>query len=224
MSLILNIKERDLTKKFPKPHKIESQMESLRGVFYGKNDESTPISIPYADFKKVWKEAGGSSLITLKGIGVDKEVIIQDIDFNPITDRLRHVDFYVIERGKVMEADVLLEFVGEAPAIKELSGVLVKTLRELKIEVLPRDLPKKIEVDVSALKDFESRILVSDLILPDSAKILVDSEEVVALVVEAKEEIEEEVTSDVADVEVEKESEAGEETETSAEEEAETKK
>ena len=224
MSLILNIKERDLTKKFPKPHKIESQMESLRGVFYGKNDESTPISIPYADFKKVWKEAGGSSLINLKGIGVDKEVIIQDIDFNPITDRLRHVDFYVIERGKVMEADVLLEFVGEAPAIKELSGVLVKTLRELKIEVLPRDLPKKIEVDVSALKDFESRILVSDLILPDSAKILVDSEEVVALVVEAKEEIEEEVTSDVADVEVEKESEAGEETETSAEEEAETKK
>ncbi len=211
MSLILNITKRDLTKKFPKPDKIESQVESLRGIFYGKNDETTPISIPYADFKKVWKEAGGSSLIILKGIGEDKEVIIQEIDFDPVTDRVRHVDFYVIERGKVMEADVLLEFIGEAPAVKELGGVLMKTLRELKIEVLPKDLPKKIEVDVSSLKDFESRILVSDLALPESAKILGDLDEVVALVAEAKEEVEEKVVSDIADIEIEKKGKTEEE-------------
>ncbi len=224
MSLILNIKERDLTKKFPKPHKIESQVESLRGVFYGKNDESTSISIPYADFKKVWKEAGGSSLVVLKGIGEDKEVIIHDIDFDPVTDRVRHVDFYVIERGKMMEADVLLEFVGEAPAVKELGGVLTKTLREVKIEVLPKDLLKQIEVDISILKDFESRILVSDLVLPGSAKILGDSEEVVALVTEAKEEVEEEVVVDVADVEIEKKGKMEEGTETDVETETEDKK
>ena len=204
MSLILNITKRDLTKKFPKPDKIESQVESLRGIFYGKNEETTPISIPYADFKKVWKEAGGSSLIILKGIGEDKEVIIQEIDFDPVTDYVRHVDFYVIERGKAMEADVVLEFIGEAPAVKELGGVLMKTLRELKIEVLPKDLPKKLEVNVSVLKDFESKILVTD-----SAKILGDSDEVVALVTEAKEEEEEEiVTPDIADVEIEKKGKA----------------
>ena len=224
MSLILNITKRDLTKKFPKADKIESQVELLRGVFYGKKEENTPISIPYADFKKVWKEAGGSSLVVLKGVGEDKEVIIQEIDFDPVTDRVRHVDFYVIERGKVMEADVVLEFIGEAPAVKELGGVLMKTLREIKIEVLPKDLVKKIEVDVSTLKDFESRILASDLILPESAKILGDSEEVVALVAEAKEEVEEEVVADVADVEIEKKGKAEEGAEANSETKAEEKK
>ncbi len=204
MSLILNVKERDLTKKFPKPHKVESQTELLRGVFYGKKEKTVPISIPYVAFKKVWKEGGSSSLIVLKGIGEDKEVVIQDMDFDPVSERVRHVDFYVIERGKVMEADVTLEFVGNAPAVKELGGTLVKTMRELKIEVLPRDLPKSIEVDISVLKDFESRILVKDLVIPDSATILGDSEEVIALVTKMEEEIEEEVvTPDLTDVEIE---------------------
>ncbi len=204
MSLILNIKERDLTKKFPKPNKVESKTELLRGVFYGKKEKTTPISIPYIAFKKVWKEAGGSSLITLKGIGEDKEAVIQDIDFDPVSEIIRHVDFYVIERGKVMEADVTLEFIGEAPAVKELGGTLVKTLRELKIEVLPKDLPKDIKVDVSSLKDFESRILAKDLIIPASATLLDDPEEVVALVTKVEEEQDEKVVSDIADIEIEK--------------------
>ncbi|MEA2112345.1 MAG: 50S ribosomal protein L25 [Patescibacteria group bacterium] len=212
MSLILNIKERDLTKKFPKPHKVESQTELLRGVFYGKKEKTVPISIPYVEFKKVWKKAGSSSLIVLKGVGEDKEAVIQDIDFDPVSERVRHVDFYVIERGKVMEADVTLEFVGNSPAVKELGGTLVKTLRELKIEVLPKDLPKMIEVDVSVLKDFDSRILAKDLIIPDSATLSGDPEEVVALVTKMEEEVEEEVvTPDIADVEVEQKGKKDEE-------------
>lgn len=205
MSLILNIKERDLTKKFPAPNKVESQTELLRGVFYGKIEKTTSITIPYTAFKKVWKEAGGSSLITLKGVGGDKEAIIQDIDFDPVSEIIRHVDFYVIERGKLMEADVTLEFIGESSAVKELGGTLVKTLHELSIEVFPKDLPKKIEVDISSLKDFESRIFAKDLIIPTSATLLDDPEEVVALVTKMEEEQEEEVVApDIADIEVEK--------------------
>lgn len=213
MQLVLNISKRNPAEKFPQPHKIENQTELLRGVFYGKKEKSTPISIPYAGFKKVWKEAGGSSLIVLKGVGDDKEAIIQNIDFDPVTNCLRHIDFYVIERGKVIEAEILLEFIGVAPAVKELGGILVKTLRELKIEVLPKDLPKHIEVDVSVLKDFEDRILLKDLILPSSAKLLEDPEEVVALVAPAEEEIEEETVEvpDIADVEIEKKGKAEEE-------------
>ncbi len=204
MSLVLNIKERDLTKKFPKPNKVESQTELLRGVFYSKKEKSTPIVIPYIEFKKVWKEAGSSSLVVLKGVGEDKEAIIQDVDLDPISEFVRHVDFYIVERGKVMEADVTLDFWGESPAVKELGGILVKTLHELTIEVLPKDLPKDIKVDISVLKDFESRILVKDLKLPNSAKSLVDDDEVVALVVESEQEESEEKTSDIADIEIEK--------------------
>jgi large subunit ribosomal protein L25 len=215
MSLILNVEKRDLTKKFPKAHRVESKTESLRGVFYGKKEVSTPISISYIEFKKVWKEAGNSSLIVLKGVGEDKEVVIQDMDIDPVFGRVRHVDFYVIERGKVMEADVLLEFIGESPAVKELGGILVKALRELKIEVMPKDLPKNIEVDVSILKTLDSKIFVKDLILPDSAKALDDTNEVVALITEAEEEEVEEVTEapDLADIEIEQKGKKEEEQE-----------
>ena len=204
MSLILNIEKRDLTKKFLKPNKVESLTESIKGVFYGKKEENTPITIPYADFKKVWKEAGGSALITLVGVGEDKEAVIQAIDFDALTDNPRHVDFYVIERGKVMEADIPLEFIGESPAMKELGGMLVKVLHELRIEVLPKDLPKSIEVDISSLVDFDSQILAKDLKLPESGKVLIDENEVVAFVTESVEEEEEVVeTGDVAEVEIE---------------------
>ncbi len=219
MSLILNIKKRDLIKKFPKPNKVESLTEAIKGVFYGKKEENTPITIPYADFKKVWKEAGGSSLITLKGIGEDKEAVIQAMDFHPITDDPCHVDFYVIERGKVMEVDVPLEFIGISPAMKELSGVLVKAQYELKIEVLPKDLPKSIEVDISVLIDFDSQILAKDLKLPESATIVGDENEVIAIVTASVEE-EEEVpeTEDISEIEIEQKGK-GEEGETSATEE-----
>jgi large subunit ribosomal protein L25 len=206
MSLILNVEKRDLTKKFPKANKVESKTELLRGVFYGKKEVSTPISIPYVEFKKIWKETGSSSLIVLKGIGEDKEVVIQDMDIDPVSGRVRHVDFYVIERGKVMEADILLEFIGESPAMKELGGTLVKVLHELKIEVLPGDLPKDIKVDLSLLKTLESKIFIKDLILPSSAKAIDDVDEVVALIAVAEEEAEAEVSGapDLADIEIEK--------------------
>jgi len=205
MSIILNIEKRDLTKKFPKPNKVESLTESIKGVFYGKIEENTPITISYSDFKKVWKEAGGSSLITLKGVGEDKEAVIQAMDFDPFTDNPRHVDFYVIERGKAMEVDVPLEFVGVSPAMKELGGMLVKALHELKIEVLPKDLPKSIEVDISSLVDFDSQILAKDLKLPESAKIVGDMEEVVVMVQASVEEEEAEVSEagNISEIEIE---------------------
>ena len=204
MTLVLNITKRDLTKKFPKINKVESQTQSIRGVFYGQQEQATPILASYADFKRVWKEAGGSSIITLKGVGEEKEAIIQDIDFDPITDSPRHVDFYVIKRGTTMEVEVPLEFVGIAPAVKELGGVLVKALYEIKIEVLPKDLPKQIEVDISTLADFDNKILVKDLKLPVSAKFLGDDNEVVAIIIKAVEEKEEAPIATIADVEIEK--------------------
>ncbi|MFH1402491.1 MAG: 50S ribosomal protein L25 [Patescibacteria group bacterium] len=223
MSLILNIEKRDLTKAFPKPDKVESLTKLLRGVFYGQEEESTPIIMSYADFKKVWKEAGGSSIITLKGVGEEKEVIIQAIDFDPITDAPRHVDFYVIKRGTKMEVEVPLVFVGIAPAVKELGGALVKVMHELRIEVLPKDLPKQIEVDISALKNFESKILAKDLKLPESAELAVDAEETVALVIPVTEEEVEVVTPDIADIKIEKKGKK-DESETSAEEKTSGKK
>ena len=84
----------------------EKTLNTLRGgnempaVFYGPKEESTPIAINIDMFKKLWRDAGESTVIELKGDGIEKEVLIHEVDVHPVTGELRHADFYVMEKGK----------------------------------------------------------------------------------------------------------------------------
>jgi large subunit ribosomal protein L25 len=181
-------------------------MGKMPAVFYGGKERSTPISILSRDFERIWKQAGESTVISLSGIGDTKEVLIHDVDLDPVSEEPRHADFFVLEKGKKVQIEVPLEFIGIAPAVKELSGTLVKVLHEIEIDVIPKDLPKSIEVDVSSLTDFSSRIFVKDLKLPGDSKLITGGEEVVALVSEVVEEKEEAPVEapDLSTIEVEK--------------------
>ncbi|MFM2357855.1 MAG: hypothetical protein RJA61_592 [Candidatus Parcubacteria bacterium] len=190
---------------------VKKDLETLRkegimpAVFYGKKQASTPIAVPLKIFLKVLKEAGESTVVTLKEGNNEYDALIHEVDINPVTDVPRHADFYVFEKGQKIEIDVPLEFIGVSPAVKELSGVLVKVLYELKIEAEPKNLPHEINVDISSLVNFESRILAKDIVLPEGVTLLEKADEVVALVSEAKEEKEEEAAPvDLSAIEVEK--------------------
>ncbi len=185
--------------------------EKIPAVFYGPKEESTSIIINEIDFLKIYREAGESSIISLK-VGEDlHEALIQDVQWNAVNQKPVHVDFYVIEKGKKVEVAVPLEFVGESEAVQRLGGNLVKVIHELEIEALPKDLPQYIEVDISTLVDFDSQIKAEDLNLPEGVDLLVEPEEVVVLVQAPKEEKEETIT--IADIEVEGEKKAEEKTE-----------
>lgn len=177
----------------------------MPAVFYGKKEKTTPISVSFADFLKVWKQAGESSVVVLKGENGDVEALIQEVDLDPITEKPRHADFYVFEKGHKIKVDVPLEFIGTSPAVKDLGGILIRVLHKLKIEAMPKDLPSKIEVDVSPLVNFESQIVAGSLALPSGVALIEDPTEVIALVSEPKEEKEEEVAPvDLSAIEVEK--------------------
>lgn len=177
----------------------------IPAVFYGKKEASTSISIPKVDFLKVWKEAGESSVITLETLKGNKESLIQDVDLDPITSIPRHADFYVFEKGHKVEVELLIEFVGVSPAVKDLGGVLVKVLHEIKVEAMPKDLPHNVEIDISNLANFGDQILAKDISLPAGVKLKEHLEEVVALVSAPREEKEEETAPvDLSQIEVEK--------------------
>jgi large subunit ribosomal protein L25 len=186
--------------------------ENIPAVFYGNGVESTSITLSESEFKSVWKKAGSSALITLTGVDGDKEVIIQDMDIDPVSSQVRHIDFYVVKRGQVMEVDVPLEFVGVSPAVKELGGILVKVMHELKVEVLPKDIPQHIEIDISSLKELDSQITIKDLKLPEGVKALDEETEVVVAISEAQEESEEAIPTDISQIEIEKKGKKEEET------------
>lgn len=197
----------------------------IPAVFYGKKESSTPIMLSSAIFEKTLKDAGESTVLHLKGSDIDVDVLIHEVDLDPVTDKPRHADFYAIEKGKKLEIDVPLEFTGVAPAVKDFGAVLVKVMHEIEISALPKDLPHNIEVDLSLLTAFDSVILVKDLKLPAgvefSAKVKED--EVVVSVYEPKEEVEA-APLDLSAIEVAKKGKEAKEGEEGAEGEATTDK
>jgi large subunit ribosomal protein L25 len=181
----------------PREQMGTKQVRSLReqgylpAVLYGRKEQSMPVLVDAHEFTSVYREAGESAIITLTGLDEEKDALIQDVDMDPLTDKPRHADFYVTEKGRALTISVPLEFEGTAPAEKELGGTLVKVMHELEIETLPQNLPHSLTVNIEGLKDFNSQITAGDVSLPDGVTLSTDPEEVVALVSETSEEPEE---------------------------------
>jgi len=184
--ITLDVEKRDLKSPLGEMRKSGK----IPAVFYGKKEASTPIVLSFAIFDKVLEDAGESTILHLKGTGIDVDVLIHDVDRDPVTDKPRHVDFYAIEKDKKLEVKIPLEFIGVSPAVKDLGAVLVKVMHEVEVEALPKDLPHKLVIDISALATFESVIKAKDIPLPAGVSIKVKPEEIVASVYEPKEEVE----------------------------------
>jgi large subunit ribosomal protein L25 len=178
--------------------------EEINAVYYGAGVDSTSITVNLNEFKKVWQQAGESTAIKLVVDGKIVNVLIHDIQLNPITNFPTHVDFLAIDMNKTVVVSVPLEFTGVSPAVKSGLGILVKVLHEVEVEALPKDLPQSIEVDISPLLDLDSSILVSDLILPKNVTAITPETEVVAAITPQKEEVEVENPVDLSAIEVEK--------------------
>jgi len=176
----------------------------MPAVIYGHKEEAGSLFVNLKEFVKVYSEAGESTVVNLETKDGEKDVLIQEVSYHPVSGDPIHVDFYAIEKGKKVEVDVELEFVGESPAVKGMNGILVKVMHTLPIEAIPKDLPHNIEVDLSTLVDFDSQIVVGDLKLPSGVESMAEAEDVIVLVSEPKEEEEEEVVPDLENIEVEK--------------------
>ncbi|HRZ30164.1 MAG TPA: 50S ribosomal protein L25 [Candidatus Paceibacterota bacterium] len=184
----------------------------LPAVVYGGKEGSKCLTLNLIEFKKVLKEAGESSIISLELDGKKTDVLIHEVQFEPVTGEPVHADLYVVSQDKEIEVDVPLVFEGVPPAVKELGGSLVKVIHELPISALPKNLPHDIIVDVSVLKTLDSQILVRDLKLPTGVKAVVEDDEVVASITIAGEEVVDEVTpADLSGIEVEKKGKKDEE-------------
>ena len=195
-------------------------------VLYGPKLKNISLEVDLKEFEKVYQQAGGSSLIQLL-VGEKKFlVLIQIVEIEAVSQKPIHVDFYQPKLDEEITATVPLVFEGEAPAVKELSGTLVKNIHELEVEALPQNLPHEIKVDISKLKTFKDDILIKDLIVPKEVKVLKEPDETVVFVSEP-EKVEEELAKPIEEGEVEevkKVEEEGEEEEGGKEEKEETKK
>jgi large subunit ribosomal protein L25 len=199
----IQAKKRDL--------KVKLEKDQIPAVFYGAKAPSTPIEISVNEFKKVWREAGETSTVKLSVDGKDVDVLINDVQLDPIKNTPTHVDFLVVDMNKKISVAVPVEFVGVSPAVKGGLGVLVKVLYEVEVEALPKDLPQKLEVDIAPLVDLDSSLKASDIKLPSGVSLITKETEILAAVAPHKEEKESEPV-DLSKIEVEKKGKKEEET------------
>ena len=174
---------------------------------YGHGINSTPVQLDAKSLKQLLANTGTTDLISLKisGSKTPVRVLVRDVQRNPLTDEVIHVDFYQVKMTEKIKVDVPLVFVGEAPVLEKVKGAsLLHLVDSLHIEALPDDLPHSLEVDLSLLKEVDDAIYVKDIQIGDGITLLSDPEQMVVKVVEARREVEAapvEVEEEVAEVE-----------------------
>jgi len=148
---------------------------------FGAGIDSLALQVQTPGFEKQLAQAGTTRLLSLKikGERTPRPALVRDIQRDPLTGRLLHVDFFQVKMGENVAVDVPIVLRGEAPALSVKENMLMHDLDTLHIECLPDRIPENIEADVSSLKEANETIRVQDLKLPSGVSVLNDPEQVV---------------------------------------------
>jgi large subunit ribosomal protein L25 len=153
----------------------------LPAVIYGRHLEPVAILLDAHVAGLTLGKLSSSSLVTIQLGGKEYPSIVREKQRNFIKGNLTHVDFLAVDLTEKIRANVRIELVGVSAAVKDFNGVLVHGLEALEVEGLPTDLPERITVDIEALRQIGDGIHVSDLVLPDNIRVLVDGDVMVAV-------------------------------------------
>ncbi|HQV63742.1 MAG TPA: 50S ribosomal protein L25 [Anaerolineales bacterium] len=183
--IVLKAEKRDVTGKQVKALRRAGQ---LPAVIYGRHVDPIAISLEAHTASLVFSKLTSSTLVTLDVDGTEYTAIVREKQRNFIKGNLTHVDFLALDLTEKIRTSVRLTFVGVAPAVKDYSAVLVHRMDALEVECLPADLPERITVDISVIKEIGNNIHVRDIPLPENIVVLDDVDDVVIIATVVKEE------------------------------------
>ena len=162
-------------------------------VLYGSGVDGQPIKLDAKEADEMLAQASASTLIDLQVDGETHKVLVRDVQRDVIRRNVLHIDFLKVDMDVAIRTEVPVELVGEAPAVREMGGVLVTGVTEIEVEALPGSLPDRIVVDLEPLEEIDDAITVGELYLGEGVEVLTDLDENVAHVIYlAEEELEEE--------------------------------
>ncbi|OGJ63810.1 hypothetical protein A3C37_02985 [Candidatus Peribacteria bacterium RIFCSPHIGHO2_02_FULL_53_20] len=170
-------------------------------VVYGSGTKTASITCDRSELNRVYTKAGESTLVELSVGSKKVPVLIHQMDLDPVSGQIMHIDFYVVDMTKEIEAKVPVRFTGESFAVKDLGAIFVVAHDHVTVKCLPKDLPHELIADISGLKEFHDVITVGALQAPTGVKIKDSAETVIAVVQEPREEEVVEVAAPVEGVE-----------------------
>lgn len=161
--------------------KMRSRGE-VPAVAYGRGAEARALTVDGLELQRLLASINPETTIVdleVEG-GETVPTLIREIQRHPSRSVIMHVDFFQIRAGETLQIEVPIRLVGTPVGVSEAGGMLQEVLREISVEVLPRNIPTGVEIDVSGLELGDS-VHVSDVSVPD-ATILNDPELVICTV------------------------------------------
>jgi large subunit ribosomal protein L25 len=152
--------------------------KNIPAVIYGHNAENMIIKMNNSDFLRTFRKSGESHIISLEVAGKKHDVLVHDIQREPVSGDFLHIDFIFVIKGEKVHTNIPLNFIGESAAVKE-GAILDEHLKDIEVKCLPTDLVDAFDVDLSALVNMGDSIRVSDLAIDVKYNVLTKLDDVV---------------------------------------------
>jgi large subunit ribosomal protein L25 len=148
----------------------------MPGIFYGKGVENVNLKLSEKEVKKILHTDAGRNVIinlSIKGEkGEQKETVIpQDVQVNPLTDLVEHIDLRQINLKEAITTAVAVRLIGTAGAVKK-GGILVQNLHHVDVKCLPTDIPPHIDIDITILEEIGNVVKVAEIKFPENIEVL----------------------------------------------------
>lgn len=159
----------------------------IPAVVYGKSQPSLNVRLNAKQVETVLHHSVSEQILvnlTIEDTGETKLALIQDVQHNPLTGAIIHLDFHAISENERIHANVPLELFGDAAGVKA-GGLLEHLVHKLEVQCLPKDLPEIIRVDVTGI-EVGKALHLREIPLPEGVRASADGELIVALVSEPR--------------------------------------
>jgi large subunit ribosomal protein L25 len=155
----------------------------IPAILYGGAAPQMISVDPKAVLKMIQGHEGTTQLLSLTFDGgpSTRMAIIRDMQFDPVSEDLLHVDLQEVSADRAITVRVAVHPVGEAIGVRDTKGILNLVLHELEISCLPTNIPQRIDADVSGLA-IGDVLTVRDLVAPEGVRILNDAGQAIATV------------------------------------------
>ena len=151
-------------------------------IVYGGDRDAMSIQVPRRNLLELFKKAGTEHavfLLKLAGSGKERHCMVREVEVDPVTRQVVHVDFQRIDLKVKVRVEVSIELAGTPVGVKTDGGVLDFVHRQVEVECLPTEIPQHLTIDVSGLHIGE-HVEAKDLQMPEGVVLMVEPERVIA--------------------------------------------
>lgn len=168
-------------------------------VIYGNDKEATDLQLDAAELtKRLLEVARKNAVINLSlDDGTVRNVLVKEVQTDPIRDTLLHTDFFEIDINKTRTFTVPLAYVGKAKGA-DLGGIVNVNVNAIQVEGLPLDIPEQFEIDITNLA-IGDKIVLDSVAIADNITLLTDAGTVCVVVDKPKTAVEDDTAEDAAE-------------------------